>query len=97
MINISIRVSLQWFKLNRKKSATKITRNELASVCMVAHEIEAIVTARRYRVYVNCFQVRVEQYILCTQLFVLMGHLQPLSIEDILENSLRMAVLNAIV
>ena len=27
-INISIRVSLQWFKLNRKISATKITHNE---------------------------------------------------------------------
>ena len=52
---------------------------------------------RHYRVYVNFFQVRVEQYILCMQLFVLMGHQQPLSIEYILENSLRMAVLNAIV
>ena len=47
MINISIRVSLQWFKLNRKKSATKITHNELASVCTVAHEIEAIMIAGR--------------------------------------------------
>ena len=43
MINISIRVSLQRFKLNRKKSATKITHNESASVCKVVHEIEAIV------------------------------------------------------
>ena len=43
MINISIRVSLQRFKLNRKKSATKITHNESASVCTVVHEIEAIV------------------------------------------------------
>ena len=47
MINISIRVSLQWFKINRKNSATKITHNESASVCTVAHEIEAIVITRR--------------------------------------------------
>ena len=33
MINISTRVSLQWFKLNRKKSATKVTHkiNQLAT------------------------------------------------------------------
>ena len=30
MINISTRVSLQWFKLNRKNSATKITQNKSA-------------------------------------------------------------------
>ena len=50
MINISIRVSLQWFKLNRKKSATKITHNESASVCTVVHEIEAIVIVNQTKI-----------------------------------------------
>ena len=50
MINMSIRVSLQRFKLNRKKSATKITRNESASVCTVVHEIEAIVIVSQTKI-----------------------------------------------
>ena len=50
MINISIRVSLQWFKINRKKSATKITLNESASVCTVVHEIEAIVIVSQTKI-----------------------------------------------
>ena len=52
MINISTRVYLQWFKLNRKKPATIITRNK--SACnveqmfvtksfTVSHEVEASV------------------------------------------------------
>ena len=54
MTNISIRVSLQWFKLNRKKSATKITHNESVSVCRgvctVVHEIEAIVIVSQIKI-----------------------------------------------
>ena len=51
MINISIRVSLQWFNLNRKISATKITHNEsvrnveqmfIAKSLTVEHDVEAI-------------------------------------------------------
>ena len=53
MINISTRVSLQWFKLNRKKSAAKVTHNKSARNVeqvfvtrsfTVAHEVKAIVT-----------------------------------------------------
>ena len=52
VISISTRVSLQWFKLNRKKSATKLihcvsARNVLevfvAKSFTVAHEVEAVV------------------------------------------------------
>ena len=50
VINISIRVSLQWFKLNRKKSATKTTHNESESVCTVVHEIEAIVIVSQTKI-----------------------------------------------
>ena len=51
MINISIRVSLQWFNLNRKISATKITHNEsvrnveqmfIAKSLTVEYDVEAI-------------------------------------------------------
>ena len=51
MINISIHVSLQWFNLNRKISATKITHNEsvrnveqmfIAKSLTVEHDVEAI-------------------------------------------------------
>ena len=59
MIDISIRVSLKWFKLNRKKSATKIIHNELArnvqqvfvsKSCTAAHEIEAIVIVSQTKI-----------------------------------------------
>ena len=52
MISISTRVSLQWFKLNRKKSATKLIHSVSArnveevfvtKSFTVAHEVEAIV------------------------------------------------------
>ena len=51
MINISTRVSLQRFKLNRKKSATKITHNKVEQMFVtksftVAHEIEVVVIDR---------------------------------------------------
>ena len=63
MINISNRVSLQRFKLNRKKSATKITHNKSARNVeqafvtrsfTVAHEFEAIVLARRKSLKSGC-------------------------------------------
>ena len=50
IINISIRVSLQWFKLNRQNSATKIKHNESASVCMIVHEIEGIVIVSQTKI-----------------------------------------------